>query len=388
MTDTVPITGAQAVAEAMRQIEPDVVAAYPITPQTPIVEGFAKFVADGIVKTEMVRVESEHSAMSAVVGAAYAGARSMTATSSAGLALMFEILGVASGLRTPIVMPVANRALSAPLNIHCDHSDTMGARDMGWMQIYAENAQEAYEDVLLALKLAEHEDVLLPIMSCMDGFITSHGVENVTLYDDEVIKKYAGEYNFRYNLLKHKDPITVGPIELTDYLFETKRQQVEAMDNVFGVLPKLSKELSKITDKEFDVVEEYKTDDADAIILTMSSAAGTAKTVVDSMRKEGKKVGLLKLRMFRPFPYARIKSVLEGKGAVAVLDRAFSYGASAPIYSDVKCALYDSDDKPKLQSYVFGIGGRDISDYHIRAVFEKLLEGKVTEGEDYINLRE
>jgi pyruvate ferredoxin oxidoreductase alpha subunit len=387
MNKAKPLTGADAVAQAMRQINPDVVAAYPITPQSPIMEGFSKFVADGIVNAELIRVESEHSALSATVGASYA-ARAMTATSSAGLALMHEILGVASGLRCPIVMPIANRALSSPLNIHCDHSDTMAARETGWMQIYGEDAQEAYENTLLSVRLAEHKDVLTPIMPCMDGFITSHGVENVVIYEDEPVKEYVGEYNFQFNLLDYKHPITVGAIELTDYLFETKRQQVEAMENVPKVLPGIAKDLAKITGSEFDVVEEYQTDDADAVIMTMSSAAGTTKTVVDKMRKEGKKVGLLRLRMFRPFPYERVAKVLEGAKTVAVLDRAASYGAHAPIYSDVLNALFDSDSKPKIQSYVFGIGGRDLSDFHIEAVYEKLLKGEVTGKEEYINLRE
>jgi pyruvate ferredoxin oxidoreductase alpha subunit len=388
MNKSIPITGAEAVAEAMRQIEPDVVAAYPITPQTPIVEVYAKFVADGRVKTEMIRVESEHSALSACIGAAYAGARAMTATSSAGLALMWEILGVASGLRTPIVMPVVNRALSAPLNIHCDHSDTMGARDMSWIQVYAEDAQEAYENTLLSVRLAEHKDVLLPAMSCMDGFITSHGVENVVIHDDAAVKQFVGAYKFQFNLLDYKNPITVGAIELTDYLFETKRQQVEAMENVTKVLPGIASNLSKITGNAFDVVEEYKTKDADAVIVTMSSAAGTTKTVVDRMRKTGKKVGLLKLRMFRPFPYERVANALEGKKAVAVLDRAFAFGANAPVYSDVKNALCGLSTRPKLQSYVFGIGGRDLSDFHVEAAFDKLLKGQVSKKEDYLNLRE
>ena len=383
------LTGADGVAQAMRQINPDVVTVYPITPQTPIMEGYAKFVADGIVKSELIRVESEHSALSAAIGAAFAGARTMTATSSAGLALMHEILGVASGLRCPIVMPIANRALSSPLNIHCDHSDTMGAREMGWMQIYAEDAQESYENVLLAVRLAEHKDILTPIMPCMDGFITSHGVENVVIHDDEPVRDFIGEYKFQFNLLDYKHPITVGAIELTDYLFETKRQQVDAMEKVPGILPGIAKELSKITEAEpFDVVEEYEMNDADAVIMTMSSASGTTKTVVDKMRKEGKKVGLLKLRMFRPFPYERVKKALEGKKAVAVLDRAASYGAHAPIYTDTKDALYDSDEKPLLQSFVFGIGGRDLSDFHIEKVFDDLLAGKVSGKEDYINLRE
>ncbi len=301
---------------------------------------------------------------------------------------MFEILGVASGLRAPIAMPVANRALSAPLNIHCDHSDTMGVRDAGWIQIYAENAQEAYENTLLAVKLAEDKEVLLPVMSCMDGFITSHGVENVVIHEDDAVREFIGEYSFQYNLLNYKNPVTVGAIELTDYLFETRRQQAEAMERVPRVLPRISKDLAEITGNEFDVVEEYYTDDADAIVLTMSSAAGTTKAVVDRMRREGKRVGLLKLRMFRPFPFERIAEALQGAKAVAVLDRAFSFGTSAPIFTDVKNALYNADSKPKLQSYVFGIGGRDISDEHIEGVFKRLLSGDVSDREEYINLRE
>ena len=229
MSKILPLTGAYSAAEAMRQINPDVVAAYPITPHSPIVERFAQFVADGKVDTEMIRVESEHSAMSACVGACAAGARVMTATSSAGLALMWEILGVASGLRLPIIMNVVNRALSAPINIHCDHSDSMGARDLSWIQIYSENAQEVYEHNLLALKLAERKDVLLPAMVCQDGFITSHGVENVEIFPDETVRKFAGEYKPEKYLLNLKDPVTFGPLQLTDYYFETKRRQEAAM---------------------------------------------------------------------------------------------------------------------------------------------------------------
>jgi pyruvate ferredoxin oxidoreductase alpha subunit len=264
----------------------------------------------------------------------------------------------------------------------------MGARDMSWMQIYAEDAQEAYENTLLSVRIAEHKDVLLPIMTCMDGFITSHGVENVVIHDDAIVKPYVGEYKFPFNLLDYKKPVTVGAIELTDYLFETKRQQVEAMEQVPKVLPGIASDLSKITGNKFDVVEEYHSNDADAVIFTMSSAAGTTKTVVDRMRKEGKKVGLVRLRMFRPFPYERVAKALEGKKAVAVLDRAFAYGATAPVYTDVKNALYELSSKPKMQSYVFGIGGRDLSDFHIEKVFNDLLAGKFLNREGYINLRE
>jgi pyruvate ferredoxin oxidoreductase alpha subunit len=388
MNKPIPLTGAHAVSEAMRQINPAVVAVYPITPQTPIVEKFASYVANGLVDTELVRVESEHSAMSATVGASSCGIRAMTATSSAGLALMWEIIGVASGLRCPIVMPVANRALSSPLNIHCDHSDSMGARDLSWLQVYSEDGQEAYENTLLALRIAEHKDIMLPMMVCQDGFITSHGVQNVRIFDDEPVREYLGEYKAPHSLFDFENSPTIGAIELQDYYFETKRQQEDSMEKSFAVFKEMGKDLSKITGSEYDFVEEYHTDDADAIIVTMSSAAGTTKTVVDKMRKEGKKVGLLKIKLFRPFPQKEVTKALAGAKAVAVLDRSMAFGAGAPIYSDVKSALYDLSEKPKLQSYVFGMGGRDLFDDHIEAVFESLLRGETSAKQKYINLRE
>jgi len=383
-----PLTGAYAAAEAMRQINPDVVAAYPITPQTPIVERFAQFVADGIVDTEMIRVESEHSAMSACVGASAAGARVMTATSSAGLALMWEVLGVASGLRLPIVMNIANRALSAPINIHCDHSDSMGARDLSWIQIYSENAQEVYEHNLLAIRLAEHKDVLLPVMICQDGFITSHGVENVGIFPDDIVRNFVGEYEPEKFLLNINDPVTFGPLELTDYYFETKRQQEEAMDKARKIFLEIGKELSRITGREYGYFEAYETKDADVIIVVMNSTAGTAKVVVDRMRADGKKVGVLKIRLFRPFPYEEIANVLKNAKVIGVLDRSMSFGANAPVYSEIKNSLYDSERKPKLQSYIFGLGGREIYERDIEKVFEELLEGKVSNKKKYVGLRE
>ncbi|MCD6496643.1 MAG: pyruvate ferredoxin oxidoreductase [Candidatus Aenigmarchaeota archaeon] len=385
---TVPLTGNYAIAEAMRQINPDVVAAYPITPQTSIVETFSKFANDGRVDTEIVRVESEHSAMSACVGASMAGARAMTATCSAGLALMYEIVGVASGLRCPIVMPVANRAISAPINIHCDHSDSMGARDLGWIQIYNETAQEAYENVFLALKLAEHPDIQLPVMVCEDGFITSHCVQNVRIYDDAVMKKFAGERKPIHSLLDLKEPISVGAIELQDYFFETKRQQQDAMEKVPKVYLEVAEELSKITGNKYGFFEEYKMKDAEAVIVTMSSAAGTTRAVVDKMRNEGKKVGLLKIRLFRPFPYEEVARALSKAKNVAVLDRSMSFGAHAPLYGEIRNALYEMEKKPGLQSYVFGLGGRDLLESHVRQAFNDMLTGKVSREKRYLGLRE
>ena len=293
MSKVKAITGTAAAAEAMRQINPDVVAAFPITPQTAVMQKFADFHANGLVDSELVRVESEHSAMSCCVGASAAGARVMTATASAGLALMWEIVGVASGLRLPIVMEIVNRALSAPINIHCDHSDSMGARDLGWIQIYSESAQEVYENSLLAMKLAEK--MLLPAMVCQDGFITSHGVENVKVFDDAKVKKFIGEHKYPHSLLDVKKPTTHGPLQLQDYYFETRSQQIPAMEDAKKEFLKVGNELSKITGNKYPYFDEYQLKDAEVVIVCLNSTAGTTKTAIDRMRAEGKKVGLLKL---------------------------------------------------------------------------------------------
>ena len=382
------LTGAQAVAEAMRQANPDVVAAYPITPQTPIVEQFASFVANGIVDTEMIPVESEHSAMSCTVGAAAAGARAMCATASQGLALMWEVVAAVPGLRLPIVMPIVNRALSAPINIHCDHSDAMGATTIGWIQIYSENAQEAYENTLLAIRLAEHKDVLLPVMVMQDGFIISHGVENVEVFDDEAVKNFVGERKPDRYLLDVDHPYTIGPLALPDYYFEIKRQQEEAMENALKVYLEVGKELSKISGHDYPYFEEYKTDDAEAVIVVLSSAAGTAKDAVDELRDEGKKVGLIKPKLFRPFPYKEMRKALEKFKTIGVLDRSMAFGAYAPLYTEIRNALFESENRPKLQSYIFGLGGKDIFKSDIKKVFDELLSGNLNpEEQRYIRLR-
>lgn len=381
----VPYTGAEASSEAMRQINPDVVPVYPITPQTPIAQKFADFVADGAVDSEMIRVESEHSAMSASVGASAAGGRAMTATSSAGLALMWEVLGVASGSRLPIVMNVVNRALSAPINIHCDHADSMGARDHAWIQIYSETGQEAYENTLLAVRLAE--SVSLPVMVMQDGFITSHAVENFRIWDDKAVKKFVGKRKPDKWLLNIDDPVTMGPLQLFDYYFETKYQQETAMQQAKKDYLKIGRELSKITKNTYKYFEEYKTRDAKAVIVALSSTAGTAKAVVDKMRKSGKKVGLIKPILFRPFPYNELAKALSKQKAVAVLDRSASFGANPPLYSEILNTLYPLKKKPKLQSYIFGLGGRDILESDIEQVFNEMLKGKTTEQRKYIGLR-
>ncbi|MDK2838860.1 pyruvate synthase subunit PorA [Thermosipho africanus Ob7] len=383
------VTGAQAIANAMRQINPDVVAAYPITPQTPVVEYFAQFVADGVVETEMIPVESEHSAMSAVVGAAAAGARAMTATAANGLALMHEIVYIAASSRLPIVMAVANRALSGPINIHCDHSDAMAERDSGWIQLWAENAQEAYDFTLMAIRIAEHEDVRLPVMVNFDGFIISHGVEVVDFLDDEVARKFVGEPKVMYPLLDTEHPVTHGPLDLYDYYFEHKRQQIEAMKHVKKVFKEVAEEFAKISGRKYDLLDKYKVDDAEYIMIALGSTAGTIKYTVDLLREEGHKVGVIKPQIFRPFPKNELQELLNGRKGVIVLDRAASFGAEAPLYEAVKSALYEVAVKPQIGSYVYGLGGRDIKIEHIRKAFEDAFSGNlIADEERYLGLRE
>ena len=394
MSKITPLTGDQAVAVAMRQIDPDVVAAYPITPQTEIVMTFSQFVADGKVKTELIPVESEHSAMSACVGSQAAGARTMTATSANGLALMWEIVYIAASTRLPIVMPVVNRALSGPINIHCDHSDTMGARDSGWIQIFAENAQEAYENTILSMRIAEHKDILLPVMTCQDGFITSHAVEGVNIFDDAKVKKYVGEYKAHMpTLLDTDNPVTYGPLDLQDFYFEHKRQQSEAMKNATSLIPGIIDDFNKEFKTNHTIVEEYQMDDAEVAIVVMSSTAGTAKTVVDSLREQGLKVGLVRPTLFRPFPKEQLIKAISKVSVAAVLDRAESFSdCGGPLFNDVKSAMYDSDKKPILSNYIFGLGGRDIFPKDIEDVYKQLLEtlktNKLKSQINYIGVRD
>lgn len=383
------LTGHQVVANAMRQVEPDVVAAYPITPQSEIVEYFSQFVADGKVDTEVVTVESEHSAMSSCVGSAAAGARTMTATASQGLALMMEIVYIAASMRTPIVMTVANRALSGPINIHCDHSDSMAARDSGVIQLYGEDAQEAYEFTLMAQKLAESEDVLLPVMVTLDGFTLTHTAQVAELLPDEAAKEFVGEYDARYPLLDVDNPTTQGPFDMPDYYFEHKLQQVEAMENVPGRFKKVQDEFNQLSDSEYDgLFETYKLDDADYALVLLGSTAGTAKVVVDQLREEGKKVGLLKPWLFRPFPAEGVKEALAGTEAVAVMDRSLSFGSSGPLYLEVSSALAEEPDKPRLYNYTYGLGGRDIKEGQIAEVFEDLEDPNLEDKMRYIGARQ
>lgn len=370
---TAALTGNLAVAQAIRQIDPHVCAAYPITPTTQVMQEVAQFVADGRMSTELVPTESEHSAMSACVGASAAGARVMTATSANGLALMWEVLYIASGLRLPIVMAEGNRALSGPLNIHCDHSDTMGARDSGWIQLYAESAQEAYDNILQAVRIAEHPDVLLPVMSCMDGFLTTHTSENVELLDDAEAREFVGEFRARYSLLDVDHPMTFGPNDLPDSYTEHKFQQVVAMENADRVIREIGAEFGQRFGRAYAAVERYRLDDAETAIVVLSSTAGIVKDAVDALRAEGRKVGLLRPRVFRPFPAADIVDALKHLRAVAVMDRSLSFGAvGGPVFTEIQSALYDCAPRPRVLSRVFGLGGRGISWDEVRGVFDEL----------------
>jgi pyruvate ferredoxin oxidoreductase alpha subunit len=353
------LTGAEASAEAMRQINPDVVPLYPITPQTQIVESYSQFASDGIVDSELVRCESEHSVMSVAIGASAAGARVMTATSSQGLAFMFEPVFIASALRTPIVMNLVNRSLAGPINIHCDHADGMAVRDSGWIQIYNETAQEAYESTIMAVRIAEHPDVLLPVMVCQDGFITSHSMVNVNLYEDKVIKDFVGVYNPKESLLKSEKPVSFGTLDFYDYFFEHKKQNFDAMENAKRVIRQVQDEFSKITGKKYGFLEEYETKDAEHIVVAMSSACGILKGAVDDLRKKGKKVGLLKIMLFRPFPELEIAQVLKNAKSVIILERVSGNGAYSPLFNEIASALYHYKDKPKMVNVVFGLGGRN-----------------------------
>ena len=386
------LTGNEAVAYAMKQISPDVVAAYPITPQTSLMQKFSGFVADGEVDTEMILVESEHSAMSACVGAASAGARTMTATSANGLALMWEIVYIAASSRLPIVMPVVNRALSAPINIHCDHSDAMGARDSGWIQLWSENAQEAYDNTIQAIRIAEDPSVRLPVMVNLDGFVISHGMENVDIYEDKKVKSFVGEYKTLVNLLDLKNPVTVGPFDLQDYYFEHKRQQVRGMMNAQKAIEKTAKDFKTVFGREYNMIEGYRLEDAEFAIIGLGSTMGTLRMVVDEARKSDMKVGLLKIRSFRPFPKELIRKALEGKKAAAVLDRADSFNAvSGPLYSEVTSALYGVSQMPVV-NYIYGLGGRDISigllHRVIKDTYDIARKGKINNTLTYLGVRE
>ena len=367
------MSGNEAVATAIRQINPDVIAAFPITPSTEIPQYISSFKANGLIDTEFIAVESEHSAMSACIGASAAGVRAMTATSSAGMALMYELLYVAASYRLPIVMAAVNRALSGPININADHSYSMGARDSGWIQIYSENAQEAYDNMLMAHRIAERHDVMLPLMVCQDGFITSHAVENIVLEDDADARSFIGDYSPAKYLLNPLEPLGVGPYSVSAYYMEIKRQQFEAMNNARAVIASVSSEFAAMTGREYGMIEEYAMEDADIAVILIGSSAGTGKAAVDRLRGAGVKAGLVKMRVFRPFPDAEIAESLKNVRALGIMDKCDGFsGCGGPLGAEVRGALYGRAEGVRIINYVYGLGGRDIRVEDFEALFAEL----------------
>jgi len=386
MAERVALTGNDSAAYALKQINPDVVAAYPITPQTEMMHKFAEYVANGEVDTEFIRVESEHSALSAVLGASLAGARTASATSSAGMALMWEMLYVTASCRAPVVMALVNRALSGPINIHCDHSDSMGARDSGWIQIYAENCQEAYDNMLQAVRIAEHPDVMLPVMAALDGFILSHTLEGLEVNDDDVARKFVGEYAPKHSLLNVDNPETFGSFALPNYYFEFKKQQVDAMENARRVILEVGKEYGELTGRAYGHLDPYLCDDAEVVIVGLGSTMGTAKEAADQVRAEdGIKAGVLKVRTFRPFPGEEIRKALGRARVVGVMDRAISFGLGGPLYHEVRSHCYGA--QAPLVNFIYGLGGRDLKLEDVRDSF-RTLAGTKQSGVQYIGVRE
>jgi len=400
------VNGDEAVAYAVKQSLVDVVSAYPITPQTIIVEKFSEFVANGEVHTEFVAVESEHSALSVVVGAAAAGARAFTATSSQGLALMWEILHIASAFRLPIVMAVANRALSAPINIHCDHSDAYGMRDSGWVQLFVENVQEAYDTTIQAFKIAEDERVLLPVAVNLDGFFLSHTLENIYMLPDEVVHEFLGGYRKVPKVkvdyygeevplaLNPARPLTFGPLDLYDYYFEHKVHIEDAMKRVPEVVREVNEQWFELSGRRYGdgVLDTYGVEDAEVIVTVLGSTAGTVRYVAKKLRREGHKVGVVRIRMYRPFPHREIAEILKYAKVVGVMDRGMSFGSYGPSYLDIAASLYDLKERPLLVNYIYGLGGRDVPPDLVEAMFRELLEiarvGVVKEKVRFLGLRE
>ena len=386
------MSGNEAVAYAIRQINPDVMPAFPITPSTEIPQMVSTYIANGEVDTEFIPVESEHSAMSAAIGSEAAGARTLTATSSAGLALMWEELLLAASNRMPLALALVNRTLSGPININCDHTDGMGARDTGWIQIYSENNQEAYDNFVQAYPIAENKNVHLPIMICQDGFITSHAVENIELLEDADVKAFVGEYEPEEFLLNPGKPIAVGPYSVSNYAMEARKNQELALERAKDVILQVAEEYEKISGRKYGLFEAYKTEDADYVMLIMGSAAGTAKQAVDDLRAQGKKVGVLKLRVFRPFPAKEIAEALKNCKAAAIMDRCESYsGNGAALGSEVSAALFRNKVMISAVNYIYGLAGRDFTVTDVYHIFDELeqaeLNGTEVEQYQYVGLR-
>lgn len=367
------MSGNEAIATAMRQINPDVFAMFPITPSTEIPQYFAQYVADGKVDTEFICVESEHSSLSACLGAEAAGARAVTATSSAGLSYMNEVLYVAASLRLPVVLAVACRALTGPININHDYSDSMAERDSGFIQLYGENNQEVYDNYLMAHRIAEHPDVRLPLMICEDGFITSHALENIELEEDDKVKAFVGEYHPENYLLKKENPLAVGPYGVSGYYMEARVAQAYAMKNAKKVILDVAKDFEKTFGRSYGFFEEYKMDDAEIAMVIMGSSAGTAKACVDELRREGIKAGLIKVRVFRPFPGEELSKALSNCKAVAIMDKSEGFSAcGGPLFAEVSGACINMDKRPKMVDIVYGLGGRDFTVDAAKSVYDRL----------------
>ena len=362
--------GNMAFAQAMRQAQIDVVAAYPITPSTPTVHGYAKFLSDGYIDGEFVLVESEHAAMSGCVGAAAAGGRVATATSSQGFALMIEVLYQASGMRLPIVLGLVNRALASPLNVNGDHSDMYLGRDAGWIMIDAFNAQEAYDLMLMGFKIAEDLSVRLPVMVNQDGFITSHTAQNVRPLQDEVAYDFIGKYKEVNSMLDFCKPVTYGAQTEEDWHFEFKARQHKALMDSKVVIEKVFEEFKELSSREYNMVESYNMEDADVAIVALGSTVESAVQAARDLReKEGIKAGVVATRVIRPFPYDEVKKALKDVKAIATLDRSAPGGTLGMLYNEISAALYQSDSRPIINNYIYGLGGRDMTQQDLKEIF-------------------
>ncbi len=381
------INGDSAIALAWKQIDPDVCAAYPITPQTIIVEKFSDYVANGEVGTEFVCVESEHSALTVCTSSCSAGARTFTATSSQGLAYMWEMLPITAAMRVPLIMAVANRAISGPINIHNDHGDVMSARDCGWVQLFSENVQEAYDMAVLAPRIAEHPDVQLPTMVNLDGFILTHAIERMKPLADSVVKDFVGEFKPFKPLLDIKNPVSHGLMDGPEFYIEHKYQMVQAMQKAKNVIKDVFADFEKISGRKYNLVEEYKCDDAEVVAVVLGSAFGTMKAAVDGLRKNGVKVGLIMPRVFRPWPAEEIAAALDGKKAVIVMDKHLSIGAYGPMFPEVAAALNGCKKIPKAFNFVYGLGGKDVSVKAFQQVFTDVIDGKA-KTVNYVGVKE
>lgn len=377
-------------AEAMKLAKVQVISVYPITPQSSMSESLAEMVASGELNAEYVRVESEHSAMSVAMTAQLAGVRAATATSSNGLALMHEVLGMTSGNRAPVVMPVVNRGVAAPWSLWCEHGDTMSQRDMGWLQFYSENVQDVLDLMFIAYRVAEDKRVITPAMVCLDGFFLSHSMQKVDVPEEKLVDEFVGSYVPTNTYLDTKDPMFLSDLTGSEEYTEMRYQQKLSMDNAFTVVDEVMTEFKEKFGRKLEVVEGYKTEDADVVLVALGSMCGTAKHVVNKMRAEGKKVGLAKVTMFRPFPVKQLKKVLEGKKAIGVFDRSAGLGGQGgPVWSETCAAL--KNETTDIRHYVGGLGGRDVTTDNIEKIYNELLEIKDGKREDHtqwIDLKE